>query len=69
MLHFNELRITQDDKYLIIDASVDNQDFYDDIILDSVVIDTQATYVPHAVVIQCLKRKINHTVSLMVLIK
>jgi hypothetical protein len=47
MLHFNELRITQDDKYLIIDASVDNQDFYDDIILDSVVIDTQDTYVPN----------------------
>lgn len=47
MLHFNELRITQDGKYLIIDASVDNQDFYDDIILDSVVIDTQDTYVPN----------------------
>lgn len=47
MLHFNELRITKDDKYLIIDASVDNQDFYDDIILDSVVIDTQDTYVPN----------------------
>lgn len=45
MIHFNELRITQDGKYLIIDASVDNQDFFDDVLLDSVVIDTQDTYV------------------------
>lgn len=47
MIHFNELRITKDGKYLIIDASIDNQDFYDKVILDSVVIDTQDTYIPN----------------------
>lgn len=45
MIHFNELRITSDGKYLIIDASVDSQDFYNDVLLDSVVIDTQDTYI------------------------
>ena len=47
MLNFNELRITQDGKYLIIDASISNQDFYDNIILDRVIIDTQDTYIPN----------------------
>lgn len=45
MIRFNELRISSDGKYLIIDASVDSQDFYNDILLDSVVIDTQDTYI------------------------
>ena len=45
MLHFNELRITQDGRSLIIDVSVDNQDYFDDVLLDSIVIDTQDTYI------------------------
>lgn len=45
MLHWNELRITPDNKYLIIDVSVDNDSYYDNIVLDSIVIDTQDTYV------------------------
>ena len=46
MLHFNELRITQDNKYLIVDVSVDNQDYFQDVLIDSIVIDTQDTFVP-----------------------
>lgn len=45
MLHFNELRITQDNRFLIIDVSVDNQDYFEDVLLDSIVIDTQDTFV------------------------
>lgn len=45
MLHFNELRITQDGKYLIIDVSVDESSYFDTVSLDSIVIDTQDTYV------------------------
>lgn len=45
MLHFNELRITPDNRYLIIDASVDNDSYFDDVVIDSIVIDTQDTYV------------------------
>lgn len=45
MIQFNELRITPDSKHLIIDASIDNSSYYDNIILDSIVIDTQDTYV------------------------
>lgn len=47
MLHFNELRITQDNRFLIINVSVDNQDYFDDVLLDSIVIDTQDTFVPN----------------------
>lgn len=45
MLHWNELRITPDNRYLIIDVSVDNDSYYDNIVLDSIIIDTQNTYV------------------------
>lgn len=45
MIQFNELRITPDSKHLIIDASIDNSSYYDNVILDSIVIDTQDTYV------------------------
>ena len=47
MLHFNELRITPDNRHLIIDVSVDKQDYFQDVILESIVIDTQDTYVPN----------------------
>lgn len=44
MITFNELRITKDGKYLIIDVSVRSQSYYDNIYLDSISIDTQDTY-------------------------
>lgn len=44
MLKFNELRITPNGSHLIVDASVDNMDYYKDIIIDSIIIDTQDTY-------------------------
>ena len=45
MLTFNELRITPDSKYLIVDVSVKDEPYYNDVFIDSVVIDTQDTYV------------------------
>lgn len=45
MLQWNELRITPDGKHFIIDVSIEAQDYYDDIILDSIIIDNQDTYV------------------------
>lgn len=45
MIHFNELRFSRDNKYLIIDAAIDSQDFYENVILDSIVIDNQNTFV------------------------
>lgn len=44
MIKFNELRITDDSKYLIIDASVPDYPYYKDIYIDSICIDTQDTY-------------------------
>lgn len=45
MIQFNELRITPDSKYLIIDASIINNNYYENIVIDSIIIDTQDTYV------------------------
>lgn len=47
MLTFKELRITPTGKNLIIDVSVDPENYYDDVFIDSIVIDTQNTYVPN----------------------
>lgn len=47
MIQFNELRITPDGKHLIIDASINNSNYYDNVVLDSIIIDTQDTYVPN----------------------
>lgn len=44
MVTFNELRITKDGKYLIIDVSIRSQSYYNDVYLDSISIDTQDTY-------------------------
>lgn len=44
MVRFNELRITKDGKYLVIDVSVRSQPYYNDVYLDSISIDTQDTY-------------------------
>lgn len=45
MMHFNELRISQDNRFLIIDVSIDESSYFDTVSLDSIVIDTQDTYV------------------------
>lgn len=45
MIHFNELRITEDSKHLIIDVSIDPDKCFDDVTLDTIVIDNQTTYV------------------------
>lgn len=45
MVHFNELRITSDGQYLIIDVSVLSESYYKNVYIDSIVIDNQDTYV------------------------
>lgn len=44
MIRFNELRICPDSSSLIIDVSVKNFDIYNDVYIDSIIIDTQDTY-------------------------
>jgi hypothetical protein len=46
MVQFNELRITPDGKYLIIDASIKNEEYYNNVIIDSIIIDSQDTFIP-----------------------
>lgn len=43
MVNFEELRITNDGKYLIVKASIDNS--YEDIVCDKLYIDNQDTYI------------------------
>ena len=45
MIQFNELRITQDGKNLIIDAQVQDISYYTDVYIDSIIIDSQNTFV------------------------
>lgn len=45
MIQFNELRITQDGKNLIIDAQVQDMSYYTDVYIDSIIIDSQNTFV------------------------
>ena len=45
MVHFNDLRFSKDSKYLIIDAAIDSQNLYEDVLLDSIIIDNQDTFV------------------------
>lgn len=45
MINFQELRITPNDEHLIIDVVIDSSDYYKDVVLDSIVIDTQDTYI------------------------
>ena len=45
MVDFQELRITPDGKKLIIDASVKDLQYYNDVYIDAIIIDTQDTYV------------------------
>lgn len=44
MLQYNELRITQDRKYLVIDVQVQELSYYEDVYLDTIIIDTQNTF-------------------------
>lgn len=44
MLQYNELRITQDKKYLIVDVQVQELSYYENVYLDTIIIDTQKTY-------------------------
>lgn len=47
MVEFNELRISPDGGKLIIDASIINLEYYKDVYIDAVIIDTQDTYMPN----------------------
>lgn len=46
MMIFNELRISQEGKHLIIDVQVDALRYYDNVYIDTIIIDTQKTYSP-----------------------
>mgnify|MGYP003424540571 CR=1 FL=1 len=48
MITFNELRVTPNNVSLIVDASVINSDYYDNIYIESIVIDTQDTYIKNS---------------------
>ena len=45
MVQFNELRITPDGQKLIIDVSVKDLEYYTNVYLDTIQIDTQDTFV------------------------
>lgn len=47
MIQFNELRITPNGKYLLIDVSVEDKEYYENVTIDRIVIDTQDTYIPN----------------------
>lgn len=44
MVDFNELRITPDSTHLIIDVSINNASYYDNMFIKNIVIDTQDEY-------------------------
>lgn len=45
MLQFNELNISSDRKYLIIDAQVQDLEFYDDVYISDIIVDTQNSFI------------------------
>ena len=45
MIIFNNIKITQDNKYLIIDAEIEDNVYYKDMYIDRVIIDNQDTYI------------------------
>lgn len=45
MLQFNELRITADNKCLIIDTQVEDLSYFDNVKIDSIYLDTQDTWI------------------------
>lgn len=44
MLEFRELRVTPDGSHLIIDVAVREHSYYENVFIDSIIIDTQDTY-------------------------
>lgn len=44
MIAIHECRITEDGKYLVIEAAIDNMSYYKNVYIDSVIIDTDKTY-------------------------
>lgn len=44
MIVFNNARISQDNKYITIDAKIENNKYYDNMYIDSVIIDNQDTF-------------------------
>lgn len=44
MTQINELRVTPDSKHLIIDVQIQEMDYYENVYLDTITIDTQDTY-------------------------
>lgn len=44
MIQYNELQITPDGKYLIIDASVENSEYFANMTISEIIIDNQDTY-------------------------
>ena len=49
MVDFNELRVSLEGSKLVIDASVKNLDYYKDVYIDAVAIDSQDTYIENGV--------------------
>ena len=47
MIVFNNVRISQDDKYITIDAEIENNKYYENMYIDSVIIDNQDTFSPN----------------------
>lgn len=47
MIHFNELRYDTNTNYLIIDVAVNTQNYFDNVLIDSIIIDNQNTFVPN----------------------
>lgn len=47
MVRFNECRVTEDGDRLVIKASVDSLKYYDNVYIDSIIIDTDKTYTPN----------------------
>ena len=44
MIKFNELRITPNNENLIIDVCIEDAEYFDNVVLDSIIIDTQDTF-------------------------
>ena len=44
MIQYNELRISQDKKYLIIDVQIQEMDYYENVTLQQIIINTQDEY-------------------------
>ena len=59
MVQFNELRITPDNRELIIDVSVKDLDIYTNVYLDYIMIDNQDTFIEDILKLSELKETLN----------